>query len=256
VDVVPYFTSLGHPCAEHVNPADHVISIVNVDFIQDAVEAGKRIDNLVKAWVRSQASLDTAYGKSEMALDEKMDGGGGKGGWLRVAVKNTWVLMEKNALNYRRNLLAYGVRLGMYREPLLTSYVWVHKIKHFFGSRDGYPPCDCLGQFGTGRQQNCASFSCFEISLTSLHMQNDRLSVHFFSVAFLGFMSVAGIPSFLEERQVFVRERFNGLYGPGPYVIVNSIVTLPFLAMCTGAGVFCVIWQVFFLSLARVVPMR
>ena len=43
--------------------------------------------------------------------------------------------------------------------------------------------------------------------------QNDRLSVHFYSVAFLGFMSVAGIPAFLEERQVFLRERANGLYG-------------------------------------------
>lgn len=63
-------------------------------------------------------------------------------------------------------------------------------------------------------------------------MQNDRLSVHFFSVAFLGFMSVAGIPAFLEERQVFVRERMNGLYGPGAYVLANSICTAPYLFVC------------------------
>ena len=63
-------------------------------------------------------------------------------------------------------------------------------------------------------------------------MKNDRLSVHFFSVAFLGFMSVAGIPAFLEERHVFLRERMNGLYTPLPYVIANSLVTLPFLAVC------------------------
>ncbi|KAJ7839854.1 hypothetical protein B0H14DRAFT_2786367 [Mycena olivaceomarginata] len=31
---------------------------------------------------------------------------------------------------------------------------------------------------------------------------NDRLLVHFYSVAFLAFMSVAGIPGFLEERAV------------------------------------------------------
>lgn len=63
--------------------------------------------------------------------------------------------------------------------------------------------------------------------------QNDRLSVHFYSVAFLGFMSVAGIPAFLEERQVFVRERLNGLYGPGAYVLANSVITLPYLFICT-----------------------
>jgi ABC-type multidrug transport system permease subunit len=45
-------------------------------------------------------------------------------------------------------------------------------------------------------------------------------------------MSVAGIPAFLEERQVFVRERMNGLYGPGAYVLANSIVTLPYLFFC------------------------
>ena len=68
--------------------------------------------------------------------------------------------------------------------------------------------------------------------MAEFYTQNDRLSVHFFSVAFLGFMSVAGIPAFLEERQVFVRERLNGQYGPGPYVLAASLVTLPYLFLC------------------------
>lgn len=55
----------------------------------------------------------------------------------------------------------------------------------------------------------------------------------FFSVAFLGFMSVSGIPSFLEERAVFIRERANGLYGPGSYVLANTITSIPFLFACT-----------------------
>ena len=73
-------------------------------------------------------------------------------------------------------------------------------------------------------------------------------------------MSVAGIPSFLEERAVFMREyvakfdtlrqiitdlffpgrRNNGLYGPGAYVIANSLVNIPFLFLC--AVLFAVIW--------------
>jgi hypothetical protein len=52
-----------------------------------------------------------------------------------------------------------------------------------------------------------------------------------FSVAFLAFMAVAGIPAFLEERHVFVRERSNGLYGVESYLISNFIVSLPFLAL-------------------------
>jgi len=68
---------------------------------------------------------------------------------------------------------------------------------------------------------------------TSTDKINDRLSVFFFSVAFLGFMSVAGIPAFLEERAVFVRERANGLYGPGSYLLANTLAVLPFLFACT-----------------------
>lgn len=59
------------------------------------------------------------------------------------------------------------------------------------------------------------------------------LNNSFFSVAFLGFMSVSGIPSFLEERSVFIRERANGLYGPGSYVLANTITSIPFLFACT-----------------------
>ena len=57
-------------------------------------------------------------------------------------------------------------------------------------------------------------------------------------------MSVAGIPAFLEERQVFIRERSNGLYGPGAYVIANSLCTLPYLFICVV--VFAIIWFVYY----------
>lgn len=55
----------------------------------------------------------------------------------------------------------------------------------------------------------------------------DRFSANFFSVAFLAFMSVTGIPAFLEERLVFMRERANGSYRVSSYVIANTIVSIP-----------------------------
>jgi ABC-type multidrug transport system permease subunit len=42
-------------------------------------------------------------------------------------------------------------------------------------------------------------------------------------------MSVAGIPAFLEERLVFMRERANGLYGVESYLLSNFLVSMPFL---------------------------
>ena len=35
---------------------------------------------------------------------------------LVKGLRQTWILMERNMINYSRNLLAYGVRLAMYRE--------------------------------------------------------------------------------------------------------------------------------------------
>lgn len=37
----------------------------------------------------------------------------------------------------------------------------------------------------------------------------------------------------MKERSVFIRERANGLYGPGSWVIANTVTVIPFLFACT-----------------------
>lgn len=51
----------------------------------------------------------------------------------------------------------------------------------------------------------------------------------FFGSAFMSFMAVAYVPSFLEDRSTFVKERANGLYGALPFLVSNFIIGLPFL---------------------------
>jgi len=110
---------------------------------------------------------------------------------------NTLILSERTSINYRRNLLAYGVRAGMYcGMGFMLATIWIR-----LGTADS--------------------------------TINDRLSVHFYSVAFLAFMSVAGIPSFLEERSVYLRETKNGLYTTLPFILSNTLVNIPFLFGCT-----------------------
>jgi hypothetical protein len=45
----------------------------------------------------------------------------------------------------------------------------------------------------------------------------------------MSFMAVAYVPSFLEDRAIFVKERANGLYGPTQFVVANFIIGIPFL---------------------------
>lgn len=105
----------------------------------------------------------------------------------------TGVLTNRSVLNALRNPVMYWIRLAMYiAMALLVGSAW-YKIGTFQDS------------------------------------VQDRFSVLFFSIAFLSFMSVSGIPAFLEERFIFIREYTNGYYGVGPYVLSNTFVLLPFL---------------------------
>merc|ERR1712244_93270 len=69
--------------------------------------------------------------------------------------------------------------------------------------------------------------------------EHDRVSILFFIVTFLTFLSIAGIPSFLELRGLYIRERLNNHYNPLAYSIANFISSLPWMLLI--ALVVCVI---------------
>ncbi|GAA5903876.1 uncharacterized protein JCM6883_002013 [Sporobolomyces salmoneus] len=207
-----YLTWTGSPTPKFVNPADHVIQLVNTEFMKPEHQhrtAQEHLSHYSDLWTQhstekprgslsSNPSTSLPFGKSSRGSVAKVIG--------NLRKLNT--LMHRNLLNYSRNILAYGIRLAMFAGMgLLLATIWI---------RLGY----------------------------SAEKINDRLSVSFFAVAFLGFMSVAGIPSFLEERSVFIRERRNGLYGPGVYTLAQSIVSVPFLFLCSLVFSLIIYWSI------------
>ncbi|EJD54483.1 P-loop containing nucleoside triphosphate hydrolase protein [Auricularia subglabra TFB-10046 SS5] len=234
VSLLSYFRdNLNHPFPPYSNPAEQALDLLSDEFNEAASEveawvdesddkrsiAAKRVESMLAAWadfaVDHPLGFDDAGARSVTSpspsppFHDKFASDGpahsrsalvdtttSQREWYRP-FHQTGILIHRTFLNYTRNLLAYGVRVGMYiGMGVLLATVWVN-----------------LG--------------------TAAVKINDRLSVHFFSVAFLGFMSVAGIPAFLEERHVYMRERMNGLYGPGPYVLANSLCSAPFLFACS-----------------------
>ncbi|TCD65881.1 hypothetical protein EIP91_002041 [Steccherinum ochraceum] len=223
---------LQHPVPQHANPTDHAVDLVNTDFILDPEERSNRVSGYAEAWKAYQASkkteTDTSVTEVKEAIDEKRssrvrssmlssmtmsrdarhDIATRVGRGMRMDISRTTILMQRNMLNYNRNLLAYGVRFSMYLSMgVFCGTIWVN------------------------------------LAQTSAKV-NDRLAVLYYSIAFLGFMSVAGVPAFLEERQVFVRERMNGLYGPGPYVLANTFVSLPYLFACVVVYAVLTYWSI------------
>ncbi|KAF8207443.1 P-loop containing nucleoside triphosphate hydrolase protein [Mycena galopus ATCC 62051] len=219
----------GKPVGKFTTPSDHAMNFLNGDFsegtghvgafrefylstnpaLPDEIELlalGSRGEGTTSSFFASDTEQEheheheRGHGRKhahEHAHAHAHQHEYGKAGPLGTLFWNTLVLSERTAFNYSRNLLAYGVRAGMYAGMgLMLATIWI--------------------RLGTADSKI-----------------NDRLSVHFFSVAFLAFMSVAGIPGFLEERAVYYRESKNGLYTTLPFVLSNTLVGMPFLFVCT-----------------------
>ncbi|CAI5514438.1 unnamed protein product [Closterium sp. Naga37s-1] len=57
----------------------------------------------------------------------------------------------------------------------------------------------------------------------------NRASFFAFALALLLFTSTEGLPIFLDERQIYIRETSRGAYCTGSYVLAGALVFLPFL---------------------------
>ncbi|KAG6918439.1 hypothetical protein DXG01_014620 [Tephrocybe rancida] len=199
-DLEGFFERWGRPVGRFHAPAEHAMNFLNNDFATDeskVATADDLRDYYISTIKVSTLSISTDEEHGSQSPDDDAADELGKAGILGTLFWNSAVLSERSFKNYSRNLLAYGVRAGMYGGMgFMIATIWIR----------------------LGHQDSTI---------------NDRLSVHFYSVAFLAFMSVAGIPSFLEERSVYYRETKNGLYSTLPFVISNTLVNIPFLFGCT-----------------------
>lgn len=186
-DLVPYFTRLGFPCPSHTNPADHVIGLINTDFTSadpdkddNAPNAAEARLNRFAATYRTDASggqphLDISLGEtrqrrtatsqthSQAALDPKSiyEKDDTSEMWaarnkhrMMDELNRTWLLIQRTALNYRRNILAYGIRLAMYSELNLGCFPLAVDLTTKPVSRDGFSACHHLGQPWLFGQEN------------------------------------------------------------------------------------------------------
>ncbi|KAJ8082345.1 hypothetical protein PM082_008200 [Marasmius tenuissimus] len=214
-----FFESWGKPVNKFSTPTEHAMNFLNEDFSASNENAGASTSTATEfrqQYISTLSPDDPNFAPTnpypeKIAMSSGIGNGGrdlGKAGVVGTLVWNTLVLSERSALNYARNLLAYGVRVGMYAGMgLMLATIWIN-----LGTDDS--------------------------------TINDRLSVHFYSAAFLSFMSVAGIPSFLEERSVFYREKKNGLYSTLPFVLANTMVNIPFMLGCTLVFLLISYWAI------------
>ncbi|SCO52311.1 related to ATP-binding cassette protein [Fusarium fujikuroi] len=190
--VAAYYSEIGSPLPQYVNPAEHLLELVNIDFAQDRGEATRDLETLQAAWQNSrQASEVNTTIKSAESLG---------GDWNIDAIKKrpsmfslTLTLLHRSFIKSYRDVVAYGIRIAMYLGlAIMMGTVWVRLD----------PAQESIQPF---------------------------INAIFFGSAFMSFMAVAYVPAFIEDRLQYVKEHHNGLYGAAELIISNFFIGVPYL---------------------------
>nr|XP_043622254.1 ABC transporter G family member 1-like [Erigeron canadensis] len=192
-----FFASNGFPCPTFQNPSDHFLKTINKDFDEDMEGSNRRIstEEVISTLTNSyESSVASEEAKNRVAdICKKGDG--------TVEIKKNhasfstqcFVLSRRSFINMYRDLGYYWLRLAIY----LALSLGIGTLYYDVGS-----------------------------SSTSIQARSSMLM---FVATFLTFMAIGGFPSFVEDMKVFERERLNGHYSVGAFVIANTLSSTPFL---------------------------
>lgn len=217
-----FFAQTGFPCPALRNPSDHFLRCINSDFDKvkatlkgsmklrfelnddplDRVTTNEAIRTLVDSY-RTSLYCYTAKEKIEgmsKVTGTVLDSGGSQASFFMQA----FTLTKRSFVNMSRDFGYYWLRLVIYIVVTI-----------------------CIGTIylnvGTGYNSILARGACAS-----------------FVFGFVTFMSIGGFPSFVEDMKVFQRERLNGHYGVGVFVISNTLSAMPFLILITFiSGTMC-----------------
>ncbi|GER42827.1 ABC transporter [Striga asiatica] len=197
-----FFASNGFRCPSMRNPSDHYLRTINKDFDADIeqgfhgmITATEAIDFLAKLYTSSGANRQV-----QQRLHHIMD------------LKNREpleIMKEKHAgLTTQCLVLTRRSFVNMYRD---LGYYWLRLAIYI-------AVCVCVGTI----------FHNIGYSYSSIQARGSMLM---FVAAFLTFMAIGGFPSFVEEMKIFSRERLNGHYGVAPFVVGNTLSSIPYLLL-------------------------
>ncbi|KAG2450898.1 hypothetical protein HYH02_004730 [Chlamydomonas schloesseri] len=192
-DALTMFEEAGLPCPALRNPTDHFLHVINRDF------KARRGDHGLDPEANIRRLIDVFGATRAPALDASLASLSQKGDEYVCAtcganvLYQVYVLTKRMLVNNWRNIAVFWLRLGM--------YVML---------------CICIGTI----------YYNLDNSWVGTY---SRSAMMFFVVAFLTFMSIAGFPAFVEDMQVFIRERLNGYYSVATFALANTLASAPFI---------------------------
>ncbi|KAL6563899.1 ABC transporter G member 12 [Orobanche hederae] len=227
---VEFFADAGFPCPQRRNPSDHFLRCVNSDFddVTNTLMGSQRMrdindSNTLVGSQRMRDITDTSGSKLNLETSE-----------IRARLIRKYQ-NSKHAARVKDRINEFPTTGGLvFEETSGSEATWLKQLstltKRSFTNmtRDfGYYWLRILVFIVVSI---CVG-SVFHNVGTNSHAILARGACGGFISGFMTFMTIGGFPSFIEEMKVFHKERFNGHYGVGVFIISNFISSFPFLVV-------------------------
>lgn len=116
-----FFAEIGMPIPAHINPAEEVLDLINVDFSQG--DAQTNLEIILRGWQQSARARE---------LKRDVEGGSARRLRLEISdgkpsfVAQTATLLHRALIKSWRDLVAYWVRVAMYMGlAIMMGTVWL-----------------------------------------------------------------------------------------------------------------------------------
>jgi ABC-type multidrug transport system permease subunit len=193
-----YFGNIGYEMPLEINPAEYLLELINTEILREGDDVNARIEHIHEAWDKSpEAQVIKNDIETAISIAKDPQSAGPNILKMKFAKQNAFVipvvLLHRAWIKSYRDVVAYGIRIVMYLGLAILMGTTFLRL--------------------TASQTDIQPF----------------INAIFFGSAFMSFMAVAYVPSFLEDRATFAKERANGLYGPLAFTTANFLIGLPYL---------------------------
>ncbi|XP_051118548.1 ABC transporter G family member 15-like [Andrographis paniculata] len=212
---IQFFADAGFPCPSRRNPSDHFLRCVNSDF--------DKVHNTLKGSQRMEVKDTSGLNINSMSTTEIRATLIRKYQSLKLASRISARIKEFSPTDHFAmeeicgSQATWSRQLSTLTKRSFTNmcrdfgYYWLRILVFVIVSI-------CVG-------------SIFHDIGSNYHAVLARGACGGFISGFMTFMAIGGFPSFIEEMKVFYKERLNGHYGVGVFIISNFISSFPFLVV-------------------------
>nr|GMD23067.1 ABC transporter G family member 15-like [Ipomoea batatas] len=231
-NAIQFFAEAGFPCPSRRNPSDHFLRCINSDF--DIVTATLKGSMRLRETHKSDYLMNMATAEIKAMLVEKFRRSE-YGARARSRMKELSKIQDIEIETIKGSQAGWGKQLVTLTQRSFKNmtrdmgYYWSRIVIYILVSI-------CVGtlffRVGTSYTAILARGACGG-----------------FVTGYMTFMSIGGFPSFIEEMRIFTKERLNGHYGVGAFILSNFLSSFPFLvavSAITGTITFYMVFQASF----------